>query len=78
MVRIKTVEPKDDFTLRLTFTDGKSGIFDVKPYLTIGNVFAEIANPSVFKNVKVAHGTIEWANGVDLCPDSVYLETKFA
>jgi len=77
MVRIKTAEPKENFTLFLTFTDGKKGIFDVKPYLKTGSVFKELANPSLFQSVKVGCGTIEWANGADLCPDCIYQETIF-
>jgi len=77
MVRIKFVEPKENYTLFITFTDGKQGIFDVKPYLTGGTVFREIEDKAVFNGVRVDHGTIEWPNGVDLCPDSVYMETVF-
>ena len=76
MKRIETVQPKDDFTLLLTFTGGKKGIFDMKPYLNKGSVFKEINNPVSFQGVRVNHGTIEWPNGADLCPDCVYLETK--
>ena len=76
-IRIKKVTPKSDYTLALTFTNGQKGIFDFKPYLNKGTVFKEISNPVSFQSVKVSHGTIEWANGADLCPDCVYLETKF-
>ena len=76
MIRIKKVEPKDNYTLYLTFTDGKAGFFDAKPYLDKG-VFKELLNTSLFKSVRVGHGTIEWANGADLCPDCVYSETVF-
>ena len=78
MVRIKTVEPRENYTLFLTFTDGKKGIFDAKPYLDTG-IFRQLQNPSLFKSVKVGDvsQTIEWANGADLCPDCVYLGTQF-
>jgi len=77
MIRIKKAEPNKDYTLKLTFTNGQEGIFDVKPYLGFGSVFKEIHNPVMFQSVKVNHGTIEWANGADLCPDCVYAGTKF-
>ena len=77
MVRIKSVKPEPNYTLFLTFTNGKKGIFDVKPYLNKGLVFKQINNPIFFQSVRVDHGTIEWANGADLCPDCVYAETKF-
>jgi len=68
--------PQDDYKLALVFSDGKAGVFDAKPYLYMG-VFKELLCPSLFKSVRIADATIEWANGADLCPDCVYLETKF-
>ena len=76
MITIKSVTPQDDYKLSLAFSDGKTGVFDVKPYLDKG-VFKELLNPSLFKSVKIADATIEWANGADLCPDCVYSETAF-
>ena len=77
MIRIKHVIPNLDYTLSLTFTNGKKGIFDVKPYFDKGSVFKAINNPVAFQSVKIAHGTVEWLESIDLCPDCVYLETKF-
>ena len=77
MVRITSVEPLNDYKLFLTFTNGKKGIFDVKPYLDEGSVFIELKNTSLFKSVKIDYGTIVWANDADLCPDCVYLGTQF-
>jgi len=75
---ITNVEVKDNYTLFLTFNDGKKGLFDVKPYLTRGSIFRELQNPAVFKTVRLSdYPTIEWANGADLCPDCVYAQTKF-
>lgn len=76
MIRIKNVKPRTDYTLLITFTNGEKGVFDVKPYFNKGPVFKEINNPVSFQTVKVSHGTIEWANGADFCPDCVYSETK--
>jgi hypothetical protein len=78
MVTILSVEPRDDFTLFLTFDNGKKGVFDVKPYLQSGSMFLPLKNLSLFKSVKVTDISIEWANGADLCPDCIYSETKFA
>ena len=77
MVGIIKVKPQEDYKLQVTFTDGKKGIFDVKPYLDKG-IFSELKNTSMFKSVHLSdYPTIEWANGADLCPDCVYAETKF-
>ena len=78
MIKIKSVEPRENYTLFLTFSDGKKGLFDVKPYLQSGSMFTPLKDISLFKSVRINEfPTIEWANGADLCPDCVYLETKF-
>ena len=77
LMSIIKVKPLDNYKLELTFSNGKEGIFDVAPYLDKG-IFKELRNPSMFKSVRLSdYPTIEWANGADLCPDCVYLETKF-
>ena len=75
MIRIKAVKPRANHMLYLTFSDGSKGFFDVKPYITGGGVFKKIATPAIFKSVKISHGTVEWLNEIDLCPDCVYQET---
>ncbi len=73
--RIKGVKPMDDYKLRLTFTNGQVRIFDVKPYLSQG-VFRELRNIEIFQSVKTVLGSIQWQNGQDFCPDTLYLESK--
>ena len=72
--RIVNVKPEQNFTLLLTFSNGEVKRFDVKPYLEIG-IFKELQDLSVFNSVKPFLGSIQWANGVDLCPDTLYLES---
>ncbi|MBC8403118.1 MAG: DUF2442 domain-containing protein [Candidatus Marinimicrobia bacterium] len=74
--RIKDVKPSSkDFTLTLTFQNGEIGIFDVKPYLDIG-IFKELRDPGLFNSVKAFMGSIQWKNGQDFCPDTLYMESK--
>jgi len=73
--RVKNVKPKQDFTLLITFTNGEVKIFDMKPYLEIG-IFRELKDLSLFNSVKPFLGSIQWKNGQDLCPDTLYLESK--
>ena len=72
--RIKDVKPNSDFTLTLTFTNDEVGIFDVKPYLKVG-VFQELNEPGLFNSVKVFMGSVQWQNGQDFCPDTLYLQS---
>jgi hypothetical protein len=73
--RVTNVRPEQNFTLLITFNNGEMKSFDVKPYLEIG-LFKELQDVSVFNSVKPFLGSIQWANGVDLCPDTLYLESK--
>ena len=77
MITILSVEPQENYTLFLTFSNGKKGYFDATPYLQSGSMFTQLKDQSLFKSVKVSDITIEWANGADLCPDCVYKETRF-
>jgi len=69
------MKPSQNFTLQITFSNGESKVFDVKPYLGIG-IFKELQDVSVFNSVKPFLGSIQWSNGVDFCPDTLYLESK--
>lgn len=71
--RVKEVEAGQDYTLLVTFSNGEKKRFDVKPYLNIG-VFNELKDPEVFYSVKPFLGSIQWSNGADLCPDTLFLD----
>jgi hypothetical protein len=72
--RVKSVEPNPDYTLTLTFTNGETRVFDVKPYLEKG-IFRELVNRSIFNSVRPVLGSIQWKNGQDLCADTLYLDS---
>lgn len=72
--RVSEVKPGSDFTLLLIFNNGEVKSFDVKPYLGIG-IFKQLNDVSVFNSVRPFLGSIQWSNGVDLCPDTLYLES---
>ena len=70
--RVEKVNPLPDYELQLVFSNKEVRIFDVKPYLNTG-VFKELKNPELFKTVRPYLGSIAWANGQDLCPDTLYM-----
>ena len=72
--RVKDVKPNSDYTLTLTFVNGEVKIFDVKPYLNRG-IFRELQDKSLFNSVKPFLGSIQWRNGQDFCPDTLYLDS---
>ncbi|MFH2124500.1 MAG: DUF2442 domain-containing protein [Pseudomonadota bacterium] len=73
--RIKAVHPGDNYTLNILFENNEERVFDVKPYLDKG-IFTQLKDHGIFKSVKPFHGSIQWINGLDFCPDTLYLESK--
>ena len=69
--RVKNVKPQDDYTLWLTFTNGEVKVFDVKPYLSKG-IFQELRDSTLFNSVRPFLDSIQWKDGQDLCPDTLY------
>jgi hypothetical protein len=71
---IVSVEPAENYRLRLRFDDGVEGEIDVASMLPFKGVFAPLRDPNVFDAVKVdpVLGTIVWPNGADLDPDVLY------
>lgn len=73
--RIKNVTPNDDYTVNLVFDNGEERVFDVAPYLDKG-LFKELKTLDLFKSVKPVLGSIQWKNGQDFCPDTLYLASN--
>ncbi|MDD2652195.1 MAG: DUF2442 domain-containing protein [Sulfurimonas sp.] len=72
--RVKAVIAQDDYTILLTFENGENKIFDMKPYIDKG-FFKQLQDKTYFKTVKPFMDSIQWKNGQDLCPDTLYLES---
>jgi hypothetical protein len=73
--RVTGARHTGDYRLELTFTDGARGEVDLRDWIVgAGGVFSALEDPRYFQQVRVNSevGTIEWPNGVDLCPDVLY------
>ncbi len=73
--RVRAVVPKDDYKLEFTFTNGEIGVFDCAPFLDFG-VFKELQDLSYFKQARVEGGTVAWPHEQDICPDTLYEDSK--
>ena len=71
---IKDVKPIKNYKLILTFTDDSVKLFDMKPFLEKG-IFKELRDKTLFKTAKVSFDTIEWSNGADIDPETLYQES---
>ena len=68
------VKPLEQYKLLITFDNNERRIFDVSPYLN-DSFFAPLRNRAVFNSVKTNPLTIEWAGGIDICPDELYFNS---
>ncbi len=73
--RVTAVTPLEGHVLLLQFNDGARRRLDVRPYLTYP-VFARLRDLEFFALARADHGTVSWPAGIDLDPDSVYLESE--
>ena len=73
--RVQSVHPEDDYKLRLTFTNGEARIYDCSPLLDFG-VFKELREVAYFRQVRTSLGTVVWPNEQDICPDTLYEDSR--
>ncbi|NOQ31634.1 MAG: DUF2442 domain-containing protein [Helicobacteraceae bacterium] len=73
--RVKEVIATDEYTLVLTFKNEEKAIYDCKNLLDFG-VFKEFQDIEYFKQAFVEYGTVTWPNEQDICPDTLYLDSK--
>ena len=65
------VKPLEQHRLLITFDNNEQRVFDVTPYLN-DSFFAPLRNAVIFNSVKLNPLTVEWAGGIDMCPDELY------
>ena len=72
--RVRSVEPLEGCRLKLSFLDGREAVFDVNPLLDFP-VYQGLRDPAIFASARLAHGTVAWSGGVDIDPDTLYLDS---
>lgn len=62
------------FRLAVIFMDGRSGIADCSSVTSSNNpgIYAPLADPGFFGQVKIELGALTWPNGADLDPAWLY------
>lgn len=56
--------------LAVSLQDGRSGEFDVKPFM-LSDFFCALKNESYFKQVGLFFAGVGWPDGQDLGPDTI-------
>jgi hypothetical protein len=73
---VTSVAALPDARLRVTFVDGTSGEVDMGAFLLSssldGTVFEALRDPATFAQALVVLGAVQWPNGADLAPDTMY------
>lgn len=85
---ILSVLPNPDFTLALDFDNGERRLYDCKPFLLPGTVFAPLLDFKNFQRVYLddnhcvcwdidpnVDSNVVWNNKIDICPDSYYVDS---
>ena len=75
MVKVIFVKPENNYMLNIKLSNGKSEIFNVKPYLNKG-IFKELKNQKYFELVKIAFGGIVWPHEQDFSADTIEYEMQ--
>lgn len=86
--RVVGVIANNDFTLTISFDNGESRLYNMRPLLKKGTVFEPFANIENFRRVYVddthciawdidpnVDSKKMWSNKVDLCPDGCYIDS---
>jgi len=73
--RVRAVVARGDYTLEIAFTNGEAGVFDCAHLLDFG-VFTKFRDLSYFKQARVEAGTVVWPHEQDICPDTLYEDSR--
>lgn len=68
---VKAVEPHEDYSLLLTFADGKKRLYDARPLLE-KRIFQDLKNLPFFLNAHVSGDTVVWNDDIDIAPEHLY------
>jgi hypothetical protein len=72
--RVTEVEALPGFRLRVAFADGLTGMVDLScmVHSPKAGVFAQLADPSLFAQVRLDYGAVAWPGELDLAPDAMH------
>lgn len=68
---VKEVQPKEDYTLHLTFADGAKKVYNARPLLDKA-IYSRLKNPAFFLGAKAECGTVVWDDDIDIAPEHLY------
>ena len=72
--RLTEVQALPGYRLRVAFADGLTGTVNMSRLVHSAGagVFAALADPNLFKQVKLEYGAVAWPGELDLAPDAMH------
>ena len=70
--RVISVEAIKEHSLKLSFDNDETKLFDASPFLEKG-IFKELKDFNYFKQVSIAFGSVQWPHEQDFSNDTLYL-----
>ena len=72
--KVKNVAPLNNYLLSVSFVEGITKLYDVKPLFKKWDVFNKLKNNNLFYDVQVDQGGfgISWNDEIDLPSDTIY------
>ena len=75
MVKVTFVKAEKNYRLWVRLSSGKSGYFDVSPYLEKG-IFKQLQDGAYFEQVRIAFGGVAWPQQQDFSADTIEFEMQ--
>jgi hypothetical protein len=75
VVKVISVEPLENYRLKVKLSHGRKGIFDVSRFVGSG-VFRELKDPKYFCRVFINYGTVVWPDEQDIDPELIEMELQ--
>jgi DNA-binding XRE family transcriptional regulator len=72
MIRITKVKALPEFRLQLSFSDGTSGVADLRHEVETFPPFAPLRDPAVFGRARPQDGTVAWPGDLDIAAERLY------
>jgi hypothetical protein len=75
LIVVVAVEPLENYLLKVTLSDGRKGLFDMKPYLN-SDFFQELKIPAYFRGAFIENGSVAWPHEQDIAPETIEYELQ--